>query len=155
MSTTAYTGRATNWPSVVVSGVLLVPLLGLALSAGTAVRTGTAVVALALVGLLLEVMTASDVRASCGPQGVSIYWGVVGWPRLRYALDDVLEASVVDVPWWAVSFGFWWTPWRTVCTVRSGPALRLRLRSGRRVTVTVPQPHAAVAALGAARSVDA
>ncbi len=95
-------------------------------------------------------MTASDVRVTCGTQGVSVHWGLVGWPRVAYALDDIADASVVDIPWWAVSFGFWWTPWRTVCTVRSGPALRLLLRSGRTVTVTVPDPHAALAALRSA-----
>jgi hypothetical protein len=34
------------------------------------------------------------------------------------------------------------------CTVRSGPALRLTLRTGRTVTITVPDPQAAVAAIG-------
>jgi hypothetical protein len=147
MSTIVYTGRATNWTSVVVSGVLLVPLIGLASTSGSVDSTVVVVGVLALVGLLAEVATASDVRASCGSGGVTIHWGVVGWPRATYRLDEIEEASVVDVPWWAVSYGFWWTPARTVCTVRSGPALRLRLHTGRKVTVTVPDPHAAWAAL--------
>ena len=150
MNTTIYTGRATNWTAVVVSGLLLVPLIGGAVSTGSFARTGVAVIVLALVGLLAEVATASDVRASCGAQGVSVHWGIVGWPRVHYALDEIVDASVVDVPWWAVSFGFWWTPKRTVCTVRSGPALRLGLSNRRRVTITVPDPHAALAALRAA-----
>jgi hypothetical protein len=78
---------------------------------------------------------------------VAIHWGFVGWPRARYTLDRIQDAWVVDIPWQSVSYGFWWTPSRTVCTVRSGPALRLRLLSGRTITVTVPDPHAAVAAL--------
>ena len=98
-------------------------------------------------GFLAEVITASDVRATCGGQGVAVHWGFVGWPRARYALDDIQDARVVESPWYSVSYGFWWTPWRTVCTVRRGPALRLRLLSGRTVTITVPDPHAAVAAL--------
>jgi hypothetical protein len=151
MSTTTYTGRATNWTSVVISGLLLVPLVGLATTSGTALTTGLAVTALALTGLLAEVATASDVRASCGSHGVSIYWGIIGWPRVQYALSDISDASVVETPWWAVSYGFWWTPWRTVCTVRTGPSLRLRLVNGRTVTVTVPDPHAALAALRSAR----
>jgi hypothetical protein len=147
MNTTVYTGRATNWTSVVASVVLLVPLLVLA-SDGAALRqTDMAVLALVLLGVAAEVATASDVRVSAGPHGVSFHWGFVGWPRATYRLEDIADASVVDVPWWAVAFGLWWTPRRTVCTVRSGPALRLRLTNGRRVTVTVPDPHAAVAAL--------
>lgn len=145
MTTTAYTGRATNWTMVAVSGLLLVPLIGLASS--DVDRTFVLVVGLALLGVLAEVATASDVRVACGSQGVSVHWGALGWPRMRYTLDEIEDVSVVQVPWWAVSFGFWWTPWRTVCTVRSGPALRLRLRNGRRVTITVPDPHAAAAAV--------
>jgi hypothetical protein len=151
MSTTIYTGRETNWTSIVVSGVLLVPLIVMATGSGSPPSTGVVVFVIAAAGLLAEVLTASDVRATCGPQGVAIHWGFAGWPRARYALDDLHDASVVRVPWWAVSYGFWWTPTRTVCTVRSGAALRLRLRSGRTVTVTVPDPHAAVAALHANR----
>ncbi len=151
MSTTAYTGRVTNWPGVVASGLLLIPLLGLALASGSLGDTGVFVLVLALVALLGEVVTASDVRAACGPQGVQIRWGVFGWPRVSYSLARIEDAVVVEVPWWAVTFGFWWTPTRTVCTVRTGPALRMRLRGGRKVTLTVPDAHAAVAALHAAR----
>ncbi len=149
MTATVYTGRATNWLGIVVSGLLLVPLLGL--TATNSVDTTVVLVALlALIGVLAEVATASDVRVTCGRQGVSFYWGLAGWPRASYRLDDIAEATIATIPWWAVSYGLWWTPWRTVCTVRSGPALRLRLHSGRTVTVTVPDPHAAVAALRAA-----
>lgn len=150
MNTTVYTGRATNWTSVVISGLLLIPLIGLASTSGSVDRTVVLITVLALVGLLAEVATASDVRASCGSHGVSMHWGVLGWPRATYALADIREASVIEVPWWAVSYGFWWTPGRTVCTVRTGPALRLRLANGRKVTITVPDPHAALAALRAA-----
>lgn len=148
MNTTVYTGRATNWSSILLSGFLLVPLVGMAGPSGSIRHPGALFLLLALVGLLAEVITASDVRASAGPQGVAVNWGLAGWPRATYALGEIKEASAVTVPWWAVSFGFWWTPSRTVCTVRSGPALRLELHTGRRVTITVPDPHAAVAALG-------
>lgn len=149
MSTTVYTGRATNWPSVVLSGLLLIPLIGMGLSSGSSPSTGAVVLVAVLVGFFAEVITASDVRATCGPQGVAVYWGFVGWPRARYGLDDIQDAWVAEIPWYAVTYGFWWTPTRTVCTVRSGPALRFRLRSGRTVTITVPDPHAAVVALRA------
>ena len=149
MNVSVYTGRETNWTSVVVSGLLLVPLVGLA-GNGSVDSTVVVIALLALIGVLAEVMTASDVRVTCGTQGVSVHWGFVGWPHVSYALDEIAEASVVEVPWWAVSYGLWWTPWSTVCTVRRGQALRLRLRSGRRVTITVPDPPAALAALSGA-----
>lgn len=146
MNAAVYTGRVTNWPSVVISGLLLIPLIGLAASSSP-FDTGVALTMLALLAILGEIVTASDVRAACGAQGVSVHWGVFGWPRANYAPDEIKEASVVEVPWWAVSYGFWWTPGRTVCTVRTGPALRLHLENGRRVTITVPDAHAASAAL--------
>jgi hypothetical protein len=152
MNSTVYTGRRTNWTSVTISGLLLIPLVGMAAASGASPSTAVLVVLIALIGLLAEVLTASDVRATCGPQGVAVHWGFAGWPRARYALSDIRHASVVMVPWWAVSYGFWWTPTRTVCTVRRGPALRLQLYSGRTVTITVPEPHAAVAALQANRA---
>lgn len=151
MSTTVYTGRATNWSSVVLSGLLLIPLIGMGLSSGSSPSTAAVILVVALVGFLAEVITASDIRAACGPQGVVFHWGFAGWPRRRYALEDIQDAWVVDVPWHSVSYGFWWTPTRTVCTVRSGPALGLRPLSGRTVTITVPDPHAATAALRANR----
>lgn len=67
-------------------------------------------------------------------------------------LDDIERAEEIDLPWWRVSYGFWWTPKRTNCTVRSGPTVRLSLRNGRIVTITVPEPEDAVAALREASS---
>ncbi len=147
MNATVYTGRATNWTSVVITALLVLPLIGLATTDGRLGGTGVAVAVLVLLGILAEVVTASDVRASCGSQGLTVRWGVLGWPRATYPLADIEQVSVVDVPWWAVSYGFWWVPGRTACTVRRGPALRLRLRNGRTVTTTVPDPDAALAAL--------
>ena len=63
--------------------------------------------------------------------------------------------EVIDLPWWRVSYGLWWTPRRTNCTVRSGPTLRLSLRNQRTVTITVPEPAAAVNALHEASDVQA
>jgi len=102
---------------------------------------------LVAIGVLANVLTASSVRATAGPNGFTIRWGLVGWPRCTYRLDEIERAEVIDLPSWRVSYGMWWTPKRTNCTVRNGPTLRLSLRNGRIVTVTVPEPAAAVAAL--------
>ena len=151
MSTTAYTGRTTNWPSLILAAILLIPLLGFAIASGPVDGSVVLLSALAILAVLGAIVTSSDVRTTCGPQGVSVHGGAVGWPRMRYALDDIVDASVVRVDWWSVSYGFWWTPTRTLCTVRTGPALRLRLRSGRLVTISVPDPQQAVATLERAR----
>ncbi len=153
-----YTGRVTNWPMVVFTSLLTLPFLLLGvMSNGSESGNGWGVAGLALmvllagVGVLINVATGTSVRATAGPNGVAIRWGLIGWPRLNYSLADIVHAEVIDLSWFWVSWGFWWTPRRTCCTVRSGPTLRLVLRNGRTVTVSVPDPTAAVAALNDAR----
>lgn len=144
-----YTGRVTNWPMVILSAALVVPLLVLG-NAGDGSRPGLVVPLLvAATAVLVNVLTAGSVRTAAGPNGVSVRFGVFGWPRGTYRIEHIEQAEVIDLSPWSVSYGFWWTPRRTSCTVRSGPALRLTLRTGRTVTVTVPDAHAAVAAIHA------
>lgn len=142
-----YTGRITNWPMVALS-VALVGLL-LALSNMSAGDRGDLVILLPVIGIgvLLEVLTAASVRTAAGPHGVTVRFGVLGLPRCTYPLAEIAHAEVIDLPVWSVVYGFWWTPRRTCCTLRSGPTLRLILHSGRTVTITVPDPAAAVAVI--------
>ena len=142
-----YTGRSTAWPMVVVSSVGGVAVLAMAGWSGGPWWGFVVPMALAGLSIMVNVLTAADVRATAGPNGFTIHWGILGWPRCHYRLDRIARAEVIDLPWWRVSFGFWWTPRRTCCTLRSGPTVRLQLRNGRCVTVTVPDPHAAVAAI--------
>ena len=147
-----YTGRVTNWPVVVLSVALVVALLALSnMSAGD---RGEVVVVLLVagVGVLLEVLTAAGVRTAAGPNGVTVRFGVLGLPRCTYRLAQIAHAEVIDLRACSVMYGFWWTPRRTCCTLRSGPTLRLTLHSGRTVTITVPDAHAAVAVIREAAS---
>lgn len=154
-----YTGRVTNWPAVVVSSALAALMLGFPLTSDEDNAWSWAGLALfgllVVIGILLSVATASSVRATAGPNGVTVRWGVIGWPRLTYRLADIERAEVFDLSLLWVAWGYWWTPRRTCCTVRSGPTLRLVLRNGRTVTVSVPDPEAAVAAIDAAKAVQA
>lgn len=154
-----YTGRVTNWPAVIFSSALALVMLVPPLTADGDNAWGLAGLALlgvlVAVGILLTVVTAASVRAAAGPNGVTIRWGLVGWPRLSYRLADIERAEVFDLSLWWVAWGYWWTPKRTCCTVRRGPTLRLVLRNGRTVTVSVPDPVAAVAAIDAARAAQA
>ena len=146
-----YTGRAPNWPMVVLSVALAVPLLALSnMSAGD--RGDLMILLFVGVGVLLEVLTGSSVRTAAGPQGVTVRFGVLGWPRCTYRLAQIAHAEVIDLRLWSVVYGLWWTPRRTCCTVRSGPTLRLTLHSGRTVTITVPDAAAAVAVIREAAS---
>jgi hypothetical protein len=146
-----YTGRTTNWPMVALGTALVAPLLTLGNAGGG--RRGLAVpLLIAAAGVLLNVLTASSVRTAAGPNGVSVRFGLLGWPRCTYRVQEIRHAEVVDLSPWQVAHGFWWTPSRTSWTVRSGPSLRLTLRTGRTVTITVPDAPAAVAAVREARS---
>ncbi len=144
-----YTGRTTSWPMVAATcvGALLVVLMGKESNGAWGDLLFVVPLILVAIGVLANVLTASSVRATAGPNGFSIRWGLVGWPRCTYPLDEIEHAEVIDLPWWRVSYGFWWTPKRTSCTVRSGPTVRLSLRNHRIVTITVPEPAAAVAAV--------
>ncbi len=149
-----YTGRTTSWTTVAATCVAAVLLALVATSSGGAWSDPVIVLPLLLIaiGVIADVVTASSVRATAGPNGFTIRWGSVGWPRCSYPLDQIARAEVIDLPWWRVSWGFWWTPRRTSCTLRSGPTVRLSLSDGRIVTVSVPEPAAAVAAIHAAKA---
>ncbi|MBE8525326.1 hypothetical protein ILP97_48960 [Amycolatopsis sp. H6(2020)] len=146
-----YTGRVTNWPLMVTLPVaLLVPLLSLGgLSHGNWLApAGPAIPLLtAAAVVLVTVLAGLRVRTAAGPNGVAVHCGAFGWPRRTYRLDEIEHAEVTDLPpsLWRLSLGFWWTPRHTYYTLRTGPALRLTLHTGRTVTITVPDPHAAAA----------
>ncbi|TYC08088.1 hypothetical protein FXF65_40185 [Actinomadura syzygii] len=153
-----YTGRVTNWPlAVAVHAALLAPLLLLgSLSHGSWLDPAGPAIPL-LVGAmvaLITMLTGLSVKTAAGPNGVSVQCGAVGWPRRTYRLEEIERAEVIDLapsPW-RMSLGFWWTPRHTYFTVRTGPALRLTMRTGRSVTITVPDPHAAITILREANS---
>lgn len=150
---TVYTGRTTSWPMVIAtSGAAVLLIVGGATGEDGGGGVLAVTLALVLIGILANVLTSSSVRASAGPNGFDIRWGLVGWPHLAYELDEIAGAEVIDIPWYRVTYGVWWTPKRTSCTVRSGPTVRLTLTNGRIVTVTVPQPELAVDAIETARS---
>ncbi len=142
-----YTGRTTSWPMVTSTSLGAVVVVLMARQVDGPWSDLAVPMALVAIGVLVNVLTSSSVRATAGPNGFTIRWGLVGWPRCAYRLDEIQHAEVIDLPWWKVSYGFWWSPKRTLCTVRSGPSLLLRLSNHRTVTVTVPEPTAAVAAL--------
>lgn len=146
-----YTGRTTSWPMVAGTCVGAILVVVNAKQANDPWGDLAAPFFLVAIGILANVLTASSVRTTVGPNGFTVHWGVVGWPRSTYRIDEIERAEVVDLAWWRVSWGFWWTPRRTSCTVRSGPTVALTLRNRRIVTVTVPDPVAAVTAVHDAR----
>ncbi len=142
-----YTGRATNWTVILTSAVLAVPLIILGDQGWAGGRHLAVPLLLYVAGVTLYALTGSSVRTTAGPNGVTVHFGALGWPSCTYRLDRIRRAEVIDLHPLQVAFGFWWTPSRTCCTVRSGPTLRLLLHGGRTVTITTPDPYAAVASI--------
>lgn len=147
---TVYTGRSTNWPAIILTTALVVPLAVMAVAGegswtaiGLLIPLGI-VVATAIVNLL----TATSVRATAGPNGVTINFGVFGWPRFRYPIQRIQLAEAITIPSSQWAWGIYWSPRRgLMLTLRTGPALRLILTNGRTVTISTPEPEAAVIAI--------
>jgi len=142
---------------VALGTALMVPLvsLGSLSHGGWLDPAGPAIPLLAAAAVvLIIVLTGLRVRTAAGPNGVSVHCGAFGWPRRTYRLEGIERVEVIDLSpsLWRVSLGFWWTPRHTYFTVRNGAALRLAMHSGRSVTITVPDPHAAVTIIREAKS---
>jgi hypothetical protein len=147
---TVYTGRVTNWPAIVLSTALAVPLVVMAVTGdGSWTELGLLIPLIVIVAaIVVNLVTASSVRASAGPKGVVVNFGVLGWPRFRYPTERIEHAEAITLPSTQWTWGLYWSPRKgLMLTLRNGPALRLRLTNGRAVTISTPDPHAAVAAL--------
>ncbi len=145
-----YSGRTTNWPLLAagITGALALMLLG---RPWAGPWPGMIVpLAIVLGALTLTLVTTSSLRVTTGPRGVFIRCGVFGWPHFAYPRERVSRGEIVTVSIWRTwKSGISWSPrggWTFV--LRSGPAMRLTLSNGRRVTVGVSDPQAALAALG-------
>jgi hypothetical protein len=145
-----YSGRTTNWPVIAVAaaGGLALALFGRPWAGPWPGMIGPLVIALG--ALVLGLMTSTSLRVTTGPRGVQIRCGVFGWPRFGYPRERIAGGEIVTVSIWrSWNSGLNWTPrggWTFV--LRSGPAVRLTLTNGRRVTIGVADPQAALAALG-------
>jgi hypothetical protein len=149
-ATLVYSGRTTNWPvlGAALAGGLALAVFGRLWSGPWPGMIGPIAI---LVGLIvLSVVTSTSLRVTTDPRGVQIRCGVFGWPRFTYPREQISAGAIVTVSLWQTwNWGVNWTPrggWTFV--LRCGPAVRLTLTSGRRVTIGVTDPQAALHALG-------
>ncbi len=134
-----YSSHSTNWPVVVVTVVLVVPLVGLSRPAGGPPVDPAWVAALLaiLTVLVLGVLTATSLRVTVGQGGVTARFGTLRLPRFRYPIESIASARPTTIRPWATPGIFWTHRDGLRLALRSGPAIRLTLHSGRRVTVGV------------------
>ena len=151
---TIYSGRSTNWLMICLTIALVLPILPMAAgSKGSWSSVDFLIPLLVVVSFAaVNLLTATSLRTTAGPNGITVHFGVLGWPRFRYPLHRIQHVEAIEVPrsqWW---WGMYWSPRRgLMLTLRTGPALRLRLTNGRKVTISTPQPQAAVLAIDSAR----
>ncbi|MBI2691046.1 MAG: hypothetical protein HYX29_03770 [Solirubrobacterales bacterium] len=148
---TIYNGHTANWPVLIFSVALSVPLVVIALANGAALLSNLLVASLIALLVVSSVLTSSSLRSTIGPTGVSVRFGVFGFPRFHWSLEQIERAEPVEISPWDQMFGIWWSPLTGLkLSLRSGTAIRLTLTSGRHVTFNVEDSTAAIAALEAA-----
>ncbi len=98
-----YTGRTTSWPMVAATGAgtLLIVLLGKQSTSDWTDLMFVVPLILVAVGVLGEALTGSSVRVTAGPNGLTIRWGLLGWPRHR-ARTSNRSALVASLVWMVV-----------------------------------------------------
>jgi hypothetical protein len=149
---TIYSGRSTNWLMICLSIALVLPLLALGAGSKGSWSSVDFLIPLLVVvsAAAVNLLTATSLRTTAGPNGIAVHFGVLGWPRFRYPMHRIEHVEAIEVSQWA--WGMYWSPRRgLMLTLRNGPALRLTLTNGRKVTISTPQPHAAVMAIDSAR----
>lgn len=105
-------------------------------------------VALALVSVAGITMT--SVSISIGARGVTIRFGVIGWPVWRIKLSDIAGASVEDRQALEVGgWGFRVTPYGTALMLRSGECLVIERHGKKNVFLSVDDAASAAALLNA------
>ncbi|MFI6996389.1 hypothetical protein [Nocardia sp. NPDC050175] len=147
---TVYTCRVTNWPILWLSiFCTVVCIFNVAVSDGGALFLF--VVVLWCIVLVKAVVQASQ-RVSAGPVGLAVNLGPFGFPRVTVARANIARAEIIDMPVTLRSrWGVYWTRKRGwFFTPNMGPALRLHLTNGRNITVAMPEPAAAIWAMGIA-----
>lgn len=97
------------------------------------------------------VLAFASVKVVVDRRGLAVGYGPFGWPRTRIALDRIERAAVIDVA--PGSHGGWGYRGslrllgRAAVILRSGEAIRLDLRGGKRFIVTVDDATTAAGTL--------
>ena len=151
---TIYSGRSTNWLMICLSIALVLPLLAMATGSKGSWSSMDFLIPLLVVvsAAAANLLTATSLRTTAGPNGITVHCGVLGWPRFRYPMNRIQHVEAIEVPRSQWAWGMYWSPRRgLMLTLRTGPALRLTLTNGRKVTISTPQPQAAMLAIDSAQ----
>ena len=151
-STEVYSSHSTNWPVVALAAALAVPFAGFSrpdVGAPPFLHWAPSLLVLLCV-VVLGVMTATSLRVTVGPTGVDARFGTLRLPRFRYPVATIAAARPATIQPWATPGIFWTHRDGLRLALRSGPAIRLTLNSGRRITIAVDDAGSALQALSRA-----
>jgi hypothetical protein len=147
-----YSSHSTNWPVLAVTAVLAVPIAGLSRppEGGPPLSEWAPSLVVLILLVVLGVTTATSLRVTIGPAGVTARFGALRLPRFNYPVATIASARPGDIRPWATP-GIYWTHHDGLrLALRSGPALRLTLTGGRRITIAVDDTESALRALRSA-----
>ena len=128
-----------------------IPVVGAAVLAGGVALAvvGAPGIAASLIVIGVLFLLNGRVRVTADRRGLTVLVGLLGLPRVRIAAEDIVSATAADVS--PASFGGWgyrFVPGGSGVILRSGPALIVTRRSGRRFTVSVDDAETAAGVLG-------
>jgi len=143
-----------RWPYVIfyIEIAVLVALMIAAIVTGI----GSLFISALAVGVSsLAILLFTKITVQAGPDGLTILYGPLNWPRQNFQLDDIEHATVIDDlnPWKWGGWGYRGTLRifrRAAVNLRRGPAIRLDLTRKRVFVVTVDQPALGVNVLNQA-----
>jgi len=135
-----WSGVAHNrWFLLIVAGMVIQFGIFSLLPSKAPTAFGSALLIQLLVLPVLELL--SRIRVSINEQGLTIHYGHLGWIRQRVPLARIVRAAAFELE--PLAHGGWgyrgslrWRG-RAAVVVRSGSALRLELRDGTQLSVTV------------------
>jgi hypothetical protein len=145
-----WSGAAHNrWFLLIVVGMLIESGVFSLILAKSPAASRTVLLIHLLVLPLLELF--SKIRVSVAERGLTIHYGHLGWIRQRVPLARIARASAFELE--PLAHGGWGyrgsLKWRgrAAVVVRSGSALRLELRDGTQLSVTVNDAETAASLL--------
>lgn len=151
LAASVYTCRVISWNMFWLNVVVLGVLSTVFWTGSVTLWQDILLAVLLLFNFTMSVVSISQ-RVTAGPAGLTVSLGFFGLPRVRIARASIAHAEMIHLSVTPTGgIGVFWQPNRGwFLTPKLGPALRLRLASGRNVTVAMPDPAAAMWAMGIA-----
>lgn len=90
--------------------------------------------------VLMACLTTSVLHVRCDAQGLTVCYGLLGWPVQRIGMESIVAAHAIDLePGEWGGWGYRWAPSQnaTAAVTRRGPAIVIERADGRRFAVTV------------------